>query len=202
MKLLYGTTNPAKIQHMQEVMEGLDFEVIGLNDIDIHIDGIDETGNDPLENAKIKALAYYKATGMPVFSCDSGLYIEGIEDERQPGVHVRRVGHKVLSDEEMIDYYSNLALEFGGELKARYRNAIALIIDESRMYTYDGEDIASDSFIISSKPHEKRDIGFPLNSLSVEVNTRKYYMDLNPTKTRSSKVTLGFRNFFKGITEE
>lgn len=41
---------------------------------------------------------------IPVFASDSGLYIEGIEAERQPGVHVRRVGGKELTDEEMIDY--------------------------------------------------------------------------------------------------
>ena len=40
---------------------------------------------DPLENARQKALAYYRICGQPVFSQDSGLYIEGLPKERQPG---------------------------------------------------------------------------------------------------------------------
>jgi XTP/dITP diphosphohydrolase len=64
MKLLYGTANPAKLKHMREMLEGLELEIIGLNEVDIQIDSIDESGNNPLENAKIKALAYYNATKM------------------------------------------------------------------------------------------------------------------------------------------
>lgn len=199
MKLIYGTENPAKIDHMKEILQGIDVEIIGLNEVKVHVENIDESGNYPLENAKIKALAYFKATGKPVFSCDSGLYIEGINEARQPGVHVRRVGGKVLDDHEMIEYYSNLALEFGGEVKAKYKNAIALVIDENTIFTHDGDDISSVSFLISSKPHEKRRHGFPLDSLSLEATSKKYYMDLGTYKTNSTK---GFRDFFSRVINE
>jgi XTP/dITP diphosphohydrolase len=84
MKLLFGTTNPAKLETMRSKVKVLGIEVIGLNDIDIKLDSVDESGNNPLENARLKALAYYKATKMPVFSCDTGLYIEGVESKNQP----------------------------------------------------------------------------------------------------------------------
>lgn len=45
-----------------------------------------------MENAKRKALHYYRALQRPVFSEDSGLYIQGLPKEEQPGVFVRRVG--------------------------------------------------------------------------------------------------------------
>jgi 8-oxo-dGTP diphosphatase len=132
MKVLYGTSNQAKLQHMKEMLEGLNIEIIGLNEIKINVESIDERGNNPLINARIKAEAYYKAINMPVFSCDSGLYIDGLDSNEQPGVHVRRVNGKVLNDEEMIEYYTKLALRQGGEVKAKYKNAICLILDENK----------------------------------------------------------------------
>ncbi|MCK4258003.1 MAG: non-canonical purine NTP pyrophosphatase [Halanaerobiales bacterium] len=196
MKLLYGTANPGKLQHMREMLEGLDIEIIGLNDFDLHIDQIDESGNNPLANAKIKAFAYYKAAKIPVFSCDTGLYIEGLDDEKQPGVHVRRVNGKALNDEEMIEYYTSLALNFGGNVRAKYKNAICLILDEENIFEYDGDDISSVSFLISSKPHQKRTAGFPLDSISVEIETRKYFIDLDSNSNFQSELAEGFRNFF------
>ena len=198
IKLLYGTGNPSKLRYMKETVKELNMEVIGLKDVDLEVAPIDESGNDPLENAKIKALAYYKAYKKPVFSCDSGLYIEGLEEQRQPGVHVRRVEGKTLTDEEMIVYYSSLARELGGEIKAKYRNAICLVMDEENIFFYDGEDIASESFIIISNPHKNRYKGFPLDSLSIHIESRKYYMDIEKNEYEESMIqSSGFRNFFK-----
>lgn len=47
----------------------------------------------------------------PVFSCDSGLYFDNVPDEIQPGVHVRTINGKYLSDEEMLAYYTGLGKE-------------------------------------------------------------------------------------------
>ena len=199
MKLLYGTGNSGKLEHMKDMLSGLDFEIIGLNELDLYISHIDEYGNNPLDNAKIKAMTYYREVKMPVFSCDSGLYIEGLSNEEQPGVHVRRVRGKILNDEEMIDYYSNLALRAGGEVKAKYKNAICLVLDETTVYEYDGEDISSETFLITSKVHPKRIKGFPLDSLSLNIDNRKYYLDIDDydRNENKSKLARGFRDFFK-----
>ncbi len=187
MKLLYGTTNQAKLNSMREHLKGLDLEIISLNDIHIQVSDVDESGNNPLENAKIKALAYYQATKTPVFSCDSGLYIEGLSDAEQPGVHIRRVNEKILTDKEMAEYYASMATYFGGEMKAVYKNGICLVIDEQTIFTYDGEDICSESFIISSKPHSEIKIGFPLDSISYSYQDSKGH----------SFYEQGFRDFFQ-----
>ena len=196
MRILYGTTNIAKLESMREVLKGLDIEIIGLNSIIVENDTIDETGNNPLENARIKALEYYRRTKMPVFSCDSGLYITGIESEKQPGVHVRRVHGKELTDEEMIEYYGGIARENGGQILARYENAICLVVDEKHIYQYQGKEISSDEFLIVDKPHTRRNKGFPLDSLSVEKNSKKYYFDMKITE-KEDKIGNGFREFFK-----
>jgi XTP/dITP diphosphohydrolase len=204
LKLLYGTANLAKIQHMRDMLRGLDIEIIGLNDIELETQPIDESGNNPLENAKIKANAYYKAYKMPVFSCDSGLYIEKIEDlenQKQPGVHVRRVSGKELNDEEMIEYYTSVASKLGGSARAKYKNAICLILNEECIFEYEGDDIGSETFMISSKSHEKRDTGFPLDSISVDIKSGKHYMDLKDCidEDNDDCPGRGFRKFFSEV---
>lgn len=199
IRLLYGTSNSAKIHHMKDMIDKLGIEVVSLNDVgNPVIKQISEIGNDPLENARIKAMSYYRELKIPAFSCDSGLYIEGLESKKQPGVHVRRVDGKELNDNEMIEYYTKLVAELGGVAKAKYKNAICLIIDEDNIFEYDGEDIASEEFLITSKPHYKRTNGFPLDSISIEIESGQYYMDVykNIDSNNEYKMAKGFRDFF------
>lgn len=196
MKLLYGTGNPAKLAAMQRRLEPLDVEVIGLKEIDMELPEIDEDGNTPLENARKKALAYYAAFKMPVFSCDSGLYIDDIPEEDQPGVHVRTINGKYLTDEEMIGHYSSLAKKYG-DLTARYRNAICLVLDDEHVYEAMEESMASEPFIITEKPHAILRKGFPLDSLSINRKTGKYYYDLEEDELDQVAVEDGFLEFFK-----
>lgn len=115
MKILYATKNLAKFETMKIALENLaNIELLNLFDIKGDIPIVEENGFTPLENAKIKATAYFKLYNMPVFSCDSGLYFDNVPKIFQPGVFVRRPQGKELSDEEMIDYYSNLARKIRG----------------------------------------------------------------------------------------
>jgi 8-oxo-dGTP diphosphatase len=193
--LIYGTTNPAKLVSMRELLAGLPIDIIGLDQYKGKLPDIDESGNNPLENAKLKALAYYKAIGKPVFSCDSGLYIENIPDNEQPGVHIRRVAGKNLTDKEMTDYYAALARRFGGKVTAQYRNAICLVFNENNIHEYFGDDISSNSFLLTDTPHKKRATGFPLDCLSVDKESGLYYYDLETLKSDVDAPN-GFRRFF------
>ena len=197
MKLVYGTTNQSKLQTMKEHIAPLGIEIIGLNHISTPLPDIDETGNSPLQNARIKARAYYKALKTPVFSCDSGLYIDGLEDQRQPGVYVRRIQGKRLTDAEMITHYASLAKEFGGQVTARYRNAICLVLDDNNIHEHAGDDIASEKFLITTTPHPKRSEGFPIDSLSVHIPSGKYYYDIDNYQEKYFGIAVGFKMFFK-----
>lgn len=196
MKILFGTTNQAKLESMKRITGSLGVEIIGLNDLNRPLPVVDESGQNPLENAKIKAETYYKTFGMPVFSCDSGLYFDSLEESAQPGTHIRRVNGKELSDEEMIAYYSNLAKEHNNRLIGRYKNAICFIVDDKISFTSMDEALATEPFMMISKPHEKRTPGFPLDSLSVDIASGKYYHDLTNRSVDKSAVEQGFYTFF------
>ena len=201
MKILYGTTNKGKLQAMKTAVELLDIELIGLGHIDSELPSVNENGKTPLENAEIKARAYYEAFHIPVFSCDSGLYFDELQEEEQPGLHVRRIDGKELTDDEMIQYYASLAERHGGRLTGRYRNAIYFILDENHHYSSMDISIATEPFILVTEPHSKRVEGFPLDSLSIDIETGKYYYDLE-VKDVSTSVDEGVRNFFTKIFEE
>ena len=195
MRILYGTTNNGKLQAMEKSVRQLDIEIIGLNDLNCKIPLIEECGRTPLENAEIKARAYFEAFHMPVFSCDSGLYFDELTDEEQPGTHVRRVNGKELNDDEMIQHYSTLARKYGGKITGQYRNAIYFILDENHHYSSMDMSIATEPFVLVTKPHVKRVEGFPLDSLSIDIETGKYYYDID-VKDVSTSVDDGVRKFF------
>lgn len=195
MKILYGTTNNGKLKAMKNAVKSLDIQLISLNDVDGELPSINESGITPLDNAEIKARAYYDAFHMPVFSCDSGLYFDELEEEEQPGIHVRRVNEKELSDAEMIEYYASLAEKYGGKITGRYRNAIYFILDENHHYSSMDMSIATEPFVLGTKPHSKRVEGFPLDSLSIDIGSGKYYYDLE-VKDVSTSVDDGVRTFF------
>lgn len=175
MKILYGTTNPAKLELMRKWLEGVDIELICLKDIEGEIPEVAETGDTPLQNAELKARAYYKAFGMPVFSCDSGLYFDDLP-ELSPKVHVRNIGGKCLTDDEMIEYYGGLAAKHG-DIVARYRNAICFVLDEQHIYTEFSDDISGNPFLLTAVPHVKRVEGFPLDSISKYIENGEYCYD-------------------------
>ncbi len=199
--LLFGTGNPSKLNTMRESLTGLDIELLSLRDIEKSPPDVDESGTSPLENARIKALSYYRFCGVPVFSLDSGLFFENVPDELQPGVHVRNVGGNHLSDNEMIAYYSALAHEYGGRLTARYKNALCLVMSENEIYQCMDESLWGKAFYLTDTPHKRQHMeGFPLDRLSVEIESGEYYYDL-PQSVESS-MNIGFRSFFENLLKE
>ena len=103
MKVLFATTNPAKVNKYANQLREKNVELITIKDIGINLKP-EEIGKNAIENAYIKAKAYYDRTKITTIGMDNNLYIEGLPDEKQPGTHVRRINGKELNDEEMIDY--------------------------------------------------------------------------------------------------
>lgn len=204
MKLLYGTGNQAKLSAMRSRLKQLDIELIGLDDLRAEgktIPQVVEDGKSPLENARLKAIAYYEAFNIPAFSCDSGLYFDSVPEAIQPGVHVRNVNGKCLTDDEMIDYYSGL-VKIYGNLVARYRNAICFVQDDTHIYEAMEPSMESEKFILTDKPHSAiRKKGFPLDSISLDIKTNKYYYDLPTDRLEQVAVEDGFLDFFKRILD-
>lgn len=205
MKLLYGTGNPAKLSAMKRRLEPIGIELIGLQELKEEgktIPAVPENGETPLENARQKAMAYYAAFHIPVFSCDSGLYFDNVPDEIQPGVHVRTVNGAYLSDEEMLAYYAGLARQYGN-LTARYKNAICFVMDKEHIYEAMDASMESEKFLITDTPHSRiKKKGFPLDSLSIDLKSGQYFYDLPACELDQIAIEDGFLSFFQSILGE
>lgn len=173
MNVLFATTNPAKIRRFKSQLEKEGIHLLSIIDINTKLD-INENGKDALENALIKARAYYNSTKLTTIGMDDNLYIEGIPEEKQPGTFVRRVNGKELNDDEMIEYYSNLSREHGGKLKAKWVYGIAVCNGEDeKTLTW-----SKSHFYLTDKPAAKRNPGYPLDSISISPRFGKYFVDL------------------------
>src|SRR5271157_4007361 len=89
-KIIIGTTNPAKIAQMRDVLAPIGIQVEGIDKK--LLPKVIEDGTTAQENARKKAITYAKALNQTVFSMDNALFIDGLVPEDQPGIHVRRIG--------------------------------------------------------------------------------------------------------------
>jgi len=86
-RLLIATTNTGKQAEMFDLFKSQPYDLITPQSLglDLHIN---ETGFTYQENAEIKAAAFYKASGFPSLSDDSGLEVDALNGA--PGLHSAR----------------------------------------------------------------------------------------------------------------
>lgn len=181
MKVLFATTNPAKVGKYGEKLKEKGIEVLTLKDIGIQLP-IEESGKNAIENAYIKAKAYYEATKMITIGMDNNLFIEELPEEKQPGTFVRRVNGKELNDDEMIEHYSKLVKENGGKLKAKWVYGMVIYNGkEAKQYTW-----SKSHFYFVDTPCEKRNLGYPLDSLSIVPEYHKYLVELSEEEKKEN----------------
>lgn len=174
-QILFATGNPSKAKRFSKGLYEKGIEVITLNDIDKEVK-IEENGKNAIENALIKARAYSKTVNIPVFAMDDNLYLENVPEEKQPGMYVRRVNGKRLSDDEMIEHYLKLVKEYGinGKLTCKWVYGMAVINNgKESTYAWSKED-----FYMLDKPSNKINPGYPLNTISINKKLNKYFTDI------------------------
>lgn len=103
LKLLIASRNEGKIQSLLRYCDDCGLETATLKDFP-NLGDVEETGETHIENARLKARAYYELTGIPALSDDAGLEIDALGGE--PGIKSRRWrdGKTEMTDWEMIDY--------------------------------------------------------------------------------------------------
>ena len=85
-RLVIATHNPGKLAEMRDLLAPYGIEAVSA--AELRLQEPDETGMTFAENARIKAEAAAKATGLPAFADDSGLVVEALDGA--PGIHSAR----------------------------------------------------------------------------------------------------------------
>lgn len=89
--LLIASGNPGKQREISAILSPFEITLLSTQDIGVDI-AVQETGTTYRENARIKALAYLCASGLPVLADDSGLEVEALNGA--PGVYSARFSPK------------------------------------------------------------------------------------------------------------
>ena len=176
--LLLGSSNPGKIEDCRAMLRHLTLEVLDPVQLGLAVDVV-ESADTAEENARIKALSYRSASGIAAFSLDAALRIEGLPDERQPGVHVRRIGGtESATDAEMVDHYSSLLAGLGGRADGEWTLGIALAPDRHHVYS---ERLTNRTTFVAT-PSPARVAGNPLRSLQIDPITGRYHAEMTPAE--------------------
>ena len=99
-QIIFATSNESKSKRFSKGLKELGIEVLSLKDINVKLD-VEENGSSAIENALIKAREWFRKTKMPSMGMDDTLYMEGVPKKLQPGLYVRRVNGKSLTNEDM-----------------------------------------------------------------------------------------------------
>lgn len=98
VRILLATTNAGKLAEVKQIL-GEHIEVIGL-DASESTEEI-ETGATFMENALLKARYYYRISGIPTISDDSGLEVAALNGA--PGIHSARYAGPGAEDRDRVN---------------------------------------------------------------------------------------------------
>ncbi len=153
-KILLATANRGKIKEIKHILEGLDLEIVTLDDYP----GLSlppEEGATFRENALIKARGAALKTGVAVLADDSGLEVDFLGG--RPGIRSARYAGAGASDKEN---WLKLLKELEGvpeeKRRARFRCAVALVWPDG------GEEVFEGSFegVILGEPRGGHGFGY------------------------------------------
>jgi len=132
-KLLVATGNPGKLREVSQMLTGMPFAVLSLQDLGISME-VEETGATFAENAILKAKAYCASAGALTLADDSGLVVDALDG--RPGVLSARYGGEGLTDPQRVELLLKELVEVPWEKRmARFHCVIALAWPEGRLET-------------------------------------------------------------------
>lgn len=181
--ILFATHNPAKVKRFLENVTLYDCRLVAPQDLDLPKIDPKEDGKNELENAKIKATAYFDIAKLPCISLDTGFYIKGLKDTQQPGKHVQRIAGVLEGDTDekrfakMSKYYINIANNFGGEVEAYFKDVFCVYNGSRYFYSE-----AKREALVTNKIYQK-DVHFPIASVyKIPSLNNKYYHQLSSSE--------------------
>jgi non-canonical purine NTP pyrophosphatase, rdgB/HAM1 family len=136
-KLLLATRNQHKKQELAAMLEGLDIEVLTLDDVP-ELPEVVEDGATFSENARKKALSTARASGYICLADDSGLEVNALNG--QPGVYSARfAGPRAddrMNNEKLVAMLREIAPD---QRAARFVCVIALADPQGKVQVVEGE---------------------------------------------------------------
>ncbi len=129
--MIFATGNKHKLRELQALLPGVELEPLPA--------GVvlpPEDGESYAEIALEKARVAHRASGQAVVADDSGIGAEALGG--RPGIHSARYGGEGASDEENLEKLLGEVAAAGGERRAEYTCALALIEADGSEHVFEG----------------------------------------------------------------
>ena len=137
MLICAASNNAGKLKELRRILERMGHEVKSLRELGIELDP-EETGTTFAENARIKAEAFCKASGLPTVADDSGLCVDALHGA--PGVYSARYagrhGDDAANNAKLLQEMRQVPAE---NRTARFVSAVCFILPNGRELLVEGE---------------------------------------------------------------
>ena len=136
-RLLIATNNRGKLAEYDALLKDCGWQLISPADLDLSL-SVDETGSSYAENARIKAEAFARASGLLTLADDSGLEVDALDG--RPGPLSARYAGPSQTDEQGVDLVLEQMKGVPRERRnARFRCVIALAEPDGHVRTVEGD---------------------------------------------------------------
>jgi len=136
-RLLIATTNAGKLREISSLLADVPLDLVFLGDVGIDAD-IAETGSTFAENARIKASAYSRLSGMLTLAEDSGLEIDALDG--RPGVLSARFAGERATDRQNVALLLQKLNDIDeSRWNARFRAVVGISSPEGEVELHEGE---------------------------------------------------------------
>ena len=173
--VFFPTNNTGKFERYKNAFEkagiGYNRYLQNQNGESIKVE-VQEDGKTTRENAEKKAKTYYEKykalladEEFAIITTDEALYIEGLPDNEQPGLFVRRfqgLNGSRATDEKVVERYTSFVTKMGGQTKAKWKYSFVMYDGES-FYDLEWEE----PVLFSDKPNMPITKGYPLNNITI-----------------------------------
>jgi XTP/dITP diphosphohydrolase len=134
MKLLIATQNPGKVREFRLLLAPLKASLCFPFELGLQVN-VPEDGDTYADNARQKALAYARASGLLALADDSGLEVDALTGA--PGIHSARYtpGHDVDRVAALLARLRDVAWE---QRTARFRCVVVIAAPSGELYGTEG----------------------------------------------------------------
>jgi XTP/dITP diphosphohydrolase len=136
-QLLLATNNQGKIREFRDLLEGIPFQLVAPADLGLQLE-VEESGSTYQANARLKATAFSRASGLLTLADDSGLEVDALNGE--PGLLSSRYAGPGAGDADrvkfMLDKLRGVARE---KRTARFRCVIAISPPQGELKYFEGQ---------------------------------------------------------------
>jgi len=135
VKVLVATNNRGKVRELAEIFADLKDGLLLPADLGITLD-VAETGQTYAENARLKAMAFARASGLISMGDDSGLEVDALAGA--PGLHSARYAGPGATDADRRAKLIRELRDIHAPRPARFRCVIAVALPNGNVQLFEG----------------------------------------------------------------